>query len=140
MRDDKEILGTGWEFPPRFEIATNTVGMLSGQEDVENSIRVIIETKLGERVLRNQFGSEIHDLLFEPLNSNMRTYMASSLKETLTLNEPRITVLSVNLEQRDPTLGRVDITVNYETIGSRTTNNLVLPFYTPDNLYTTNAL
>lgn len=140
MRDDKELLGTGWEFPPRFEAATTTVGMLSGQEDVESSIRIIIETKVGERVLRSQFGSEINDLLFEPLNANMRTYMATSLKNALSINEPRITVLSVSLEQRDPTLGRVDITINYQTIGSRTTNNLVVPFYTPDNLYTTNAL
>jgi phage baseplate assembly protein W len=140
MRDDKELLGTGWEFPPRFEITTKTVGMLSGQEDVENSIQIIIETKMGERVMRNEFGSEIHDLLFEPLSANMRTYMTTSLKNALTRNEPRINVLSVDLEQRDPHLGRVDIKINYQTIDSRSTNNLVVPFYTPDNLYTTNAL
>lgn len=134
MRDDKELLGTGWEFPPRFEMATKTTGMISGQEDVESSIRIIIQTKVGERVLRNQFGSEIYDLLFEPLNANMRTYMANSLKNALTINEPRITVLSIVLNQADITLGRVDITINYQTIGSRTTNNLVVPFYTPDNV------
>lgn len=135
MKNEKEILGTGWEFPPRFNQATNSVSMLEGKEDVENSIEVILQTKLGERILRSEFGSEIHDLLFEPLNATMKTYMASSLRDSLTENEPRITVETVDLVQQNPGLGRVDITIRYKLIGSNQPNNLVVPFYAPDNLY-----
>lgn len=135
MKNEKEILGIGWEFPPRFNQATNTVSMLVGKEDVENSIEVILQTKLGERILRSEFGSEIHDLLFEPLNATMKTYMASSLRDSLAENEPRITVEAVDLVQPNPGIGRVDISVRYRLIGSNQPNNLVVPFYAPDNLY-----
>ncbi len=128
-----EILGRGWEFPPAFNISDQGPKMISGEEDVENSIYVILHTKLGERILRNEFGSNIYDLMFEPLTQNMKTYMASTLKQSLVNNEPRITVDNLTLVQDDPALGRVDIHIDYSIINSNNAQNLVLPFYTPEN-------
>lgn len=134
MTFEEEILGRGWAFPPKFDKNLNEPQMLVGEEDVKNSIEVIIKTKLGERVFREEFGSRIYELLFEPLNENMKTYMVDSLKTSLANNEPRIEVRRIRLEQADLTLGRVDISIDYQLIQTNTTNNLVVPFYTPDNL------
>jgi phage baseplate assembly protein W len=134
MSDSNEILGTGWEFPPRFDRNLNGPTMLEGVTDVENSIYIIIHTKIGERILRNQFGSNIHQLLFEPLNENMKTYMTDSLKRSLASSEPRIEVQTIELNQPNPGEGRVDIFVSYTIIETNVTNNLVVPFYTPDNI------
>jgi len=130
MSDQNEILGRGWAFPPSFDKQANDVAMLEGEADLQNSVHVIIHTKLGERILRAEFGSTIHDLIFEPLNENIKTYMAASLKNALELNEPRIEVLDITLEQENPTIGRVDIAVAYRSIETNVTNNLVVPFYT----------
>lgn len=134
MSDSTKILGTGWEFPPRFDRNLNGPSMLEGATDVENSIYVIIHTKIGERILRNQFGSNIHQLLFEPLNENMKTYMTDSLKRSLASSEPRIEVQSIELNQFNPGEGKIDISVIYTLIQTNVTNNLVIPFYTPDNI------
>lgn len=134
MSEREEILGIGWEFPPRFDKITNNTAMLIGAADIDNSIYVIIHTKLGERIFRREFGSNIYDLLFEPLNENMKTYMASSLRQSLEINEPRIRVASIRLEQPDLTLGRVDVYISFTIIETNKTNNLVIPFYTPDNI------
>jgi len=134
MTFEEEILGRGWAFPPKFDKNTNAPEMLVGEEDVKNSIEVIIKTKLGERVFRNDFGSRIYELLFEPLNENMKTYMVDSLKISLANNEPRIEVQRIRLEQADLSVGRVDITIEYQLIQINKTNNLVIPFYTPDNI------
>ncbi len=133
MSEQDDFLGKGWEFPPRFNKLDNSVDMVSGKEAVENCIRIIIKTKLGERILRNEFGSRIYELVFEPLNANMKTYMASSLKIALETNEPRITDVVAVLTQPDQTLGRVDIAIEYVLIETNETNNLVVPFYTPEN-------
>jgi len=129
-----ELIGRGWEFPPVFDKTSMGTGMLSGEADVDNSIYVILHTRLGERIMREQFGSNIYELLFEPLTANMKTYMASSLKSALVDNEPRIVIESLVLEQKDPTLGKVDILITYTLIETNETRNLVLPFYTPDQL------
>lgn len=134
MTFEEEILGRGWAFPPKFDKNTNEPLMLVGEADVQNSIEVIINTKLGERILREEFGSRIYELLFEPLNENMKTYMIDSLKSSLINNEPRIIVQQIQLLQPDLSLGRVDIHIVYRLIQTNTTNNMVVPFYTPDNL------
>jgi hypothetical protein len=132
--DNEELLGRGWGFPPSFSKSSNETTMISGEEDVASSIHIILHTKFGERVMRNEFGSNIYDLLFEPLNENMKTFMASTLKDSLTINEPRITIKKLTLTQDDPALGRVDIKVEYTLIETNVTNNLVVPFYVPDNI------
>jgi phage baseplate assembly protein W len=132
--DKEEILGRGWGFPPSFDKSSNEAAMISGEEDVESSIYVIIHTKFGERVMRNEFGSNIYDLLFEPLNENMKTFMASTLKDSLIDNEPRINIEKITLTQNDPALGKVDIKVEFTMIETNVTKNLVVPFYVPDNI------
>jgi hypothetical protein len=129
-----ELTGIGWEFPPKFDKIGSTPLMISGEGGVANSIYVILHTKLGERIMRTEFGSTLHELLFESLTANMKTFMSSSLKKALAINEPRIQVQEILLEQNDLALGRVDIRISYTFIETNQLNNLVLPFYTPDNL------
>ncbi|MCH2225817.1 MAG: GPW/gp25 family protein [Crocinitomicaceae bacterium] len=135
MSDSNKILGIGWEFPPRFDKNLNGPTMLEGEADIENSIYVIIHTKIGERLFRNQFGSNVHKLLFEPLNENMKTYMTDSLKRSLATGEPRIEVLSIKLNQPNLGEGKVNISVVYRIIKANVTKNLVVPFYTPNNIH-----
>lgn len=130
----KELFGTGWSFPPKFDHLTLSPVMEEGEAAVDQSIRIILSTRLGERILRNEYGSSINDLLFEPLNANMHTHMASSLKESLLRNEPRIDIRSIALTQPDPMIGRIDIHIGYTLIETQTDRNLVVPFYIPDNL------
>jgi phage baseplate assembly protein W len=134
MSEQDDFLGVGWSFPPKFNKLDNSVEVITGKAAVENCIRIIVKTKLGERILRNEFGSRIYELVFEPLNANMKTYMASSLKTALETNEPRITDVTAVLTQPDQFAGRVDIAIEYVLIETNETNNLVVPFYTPENL------
>jgi len=137
MEDTNDILGKGWAFPPSFSKITNSVAMLANEEDINNSVYVILHTKIGERILRPDFGSTIHDLLFEPLNENMKTYMASSLKAALVNSEPRIDNILIVLSQPSEALGKIDISITYTIIDTNTTNNLVIPYFTPDNISNT---
>lgn len=127
----RDIIGTGWEFPPLFDKDEGGVRLISDQEEIENSIYVILHTAIGERVMRRSFGSNLHELLFEPLTTNIKTYMSTSLRESLELNEPRISVNSIRLEQNDPHLGRVDILVEVSILESRQALSLVIPYQLP---------
>ncbi|MGB3463734.1 MAG: GPW/gp25 family protein [Cyclobacteriaceae bacterium] len=130
---ENDILGTGWAFPPSFDKHSGETEMLSGADDVENSISLILHTKIGERIMRRTFGSNIHELIFEPLNQNMKSYMSATLAEALSLNEPRIEVTDLTLKQDDPYAGRVDIHISYLNIKTQIESNLVVPYLLPDN-------
>ena len=133
MSDQDEILGTGWKFPPTFHKHTDGAEMISGELDIDESIYIILHTKLSERVMRPDFGSNIYELVFEPLNANLETYMISSLKAALAEGEPRIIVKVLTLDQPEAGIGRVDISIEYSIIETHSTRNLVVPFYTPEN-------
>lgn len=127
-----QIIGSGWEFPPVFDKDEQGVRLLTGLREIENSIYIILHTTLGERIMRRSFGSNLHQLQFEPLTENLKTYMASSLRESLETNEPRIEIQSLRLNQPDPSLGRIDIEVEVMVRKTLTPLSLILPYYLSD--------
>ncbi|MEL6559877.1 MAG: GPW/gp25 family protein [Bacteroidota bacterium] len=131
--ETEKLLGIGWSFPPSFDNQSNSPEMLNGVADVENSIYVILHTKLGERIMRRDFGSNIHELMFEPLSHNMKTYMAATLSEALVLNEPRIEIEDLKLEQTDSFEGKVLISISYLIIETQTAGNLIVPYSLTEN-------
>ncbi|MDR2908437.1 MAG: GPW/gp25 family protein, partial [Oscillospiraceae bacterium] len=60
-----EFLGRGWSFPPRVDPATGRFAVCSGEEDIRQSIWIILMTRLGERQMLPNFGSSLHNYVFE---------------------------------------------------------------------------
>lgn len=125
----KAYLGTGWGFPPTFSKQTADVGMLSGVEDIESSLRILLGTRPGERVMQPEFGCNLDRLLFEPLTTTMKTYMTELIKTAVLFYEPRIILNSVDLTGSDDNEGLVLITLNYTVRTTNTRFNYVYPYY-----------
>jgi phage baseplate assembly protein W len=125
---DPAFIGHGFRFPMgvnhRGEIA-----LTSGPEDLDCSIRVVLATAPGERVMRPLFGCRIWDLLFEPVNSNTLGIMAQAVREALAQWEPRVQVVEVEVvpDSNDSSLVRIDVSYLVRTTNDR--RNLVYPFY-----------
>jgi phage baseplate assembly protein W len=124
----KEFLGKGWKFP--LEIDKRGGVALSQYEDkIRESILVILGTAKGERVMRPDFGCDIHDFAFSALNTSTLTLIQSAVKEALVLWEPRIEVLSVEIFKERLNEGVLLISIDYEVRKTNTEFNLVYPFY-----------
>lgn len=123
-----EFLGRGWAFPVDLE-ADGSVRAVAGEETVEESIRVIIGTAKGERVMRPDFGCGIHDYVFETIDANTLTLVETSVEDALVEFEPRISVEEVTASTEDIDEGVLRIEVAYRVRDSNTRRNLVYPFY-----------
>ncbi len=64
MSTDQPFLGTGWSFPPAFTKGGAEVEMVSGAEDIHQSLQILLSTRLGERVMQDEFGCDLHSVLF----------------------------------------------------------------------------
>ena len=122
------FVGRGFSFP----MGVNTDGgirMTRGPEDLDASMRVILSTAPGERLMRPQFGCRIWDLIFEPVNFNTLGQMAEAAGEAIAQWEPRIDVLDIDCvpDSLDPYLVNIDITYKVRATNDR--RNLVYPFY-----------
>ena len=62
---DPAFIGRGLMFPMGVD-HTGSISLTSGPDDLDRSIRVVLATAPGERVMRSQFGCRIWELLFEP--------------------------------------------------------------------------
>jgi phage baseplate assembly protein W len=68
---EKPFLGRGWGFPPTFNKDLSSVEMVSNEKDIKESLNIYLSTKIGERIMRSDYGCLIHDYLFEPSDNNI---------------------------------------------------------------------
>jgi phage baseplate assembly protein W len=125
---DRSFLGTGWKFPPTFRREWYGVEMLSGEEDVRNSIQIILRTITGERVMLPQFGCNLQPHVFDAMNVPNIALIEKIVKEALVYHEPRIIVenlVSTPFHDR----GVLEISIDYSIITTNTRYNYVFPFY-----------
>lgn len=120
-------LGKGWASPLGVNVQGN-IQLSSTERNVEESIYVILRTKLGERLYRPNFGSRLSELVFAPLNTETLLLIRLYVQEALEMWEPRIVVDGV-MTEADPIRGRVDITINYHPKDTHDSRSLVYPFY-----------
>ena len=125
----KEFLGRGWKFPVGVDAATGRVLMSEYEDDIKESIWIILSTSKGERVMRPNFGCGIHDFVFESMNMTNLGLMESSIREALSLWEPRIEVTGVEASPDQNDAGKLVISIKYTVRSTNNQFNLVYPFY-----------
>ena len=125
------FLGSGLNFPLRTD-ARGQVALVSGAEDVEQSIRIILGTRPGERVMRPNFGRPAQELLFEPRSAATASLMQEYIHQALRMWEPRIEVRSVNVNFDDANPGALLAEIEYSIKATHDTRSIVYPFYIED--------
>ena len=129
MSNSADFIGRGFRFPFQVD-QSGSIALTDGAADLDTSIRVVLMTAPGERVMRPKFGCTIWDLMFEPINANTIGLMAQAVYRALGQWEPRILVDDVRVVPRSGAIGAVDIAVDYRVKATNDRRNLVYPFYT----------
>src|SRR6476620_7903328 len=114
------FLGTGWSFPPEFVLETGEVVMTADEEDIQSSLKILFGTAIGERFLNPKYGLDMQEMLFEPMSTTMKTYLIDRVKIAIMIYEPRIEMLSLDLDTTAQNEGRIGILMEYKV---RATNS-----------------
>lgn len=100
----------------------------AAEQNIQESIWIILRTSIGERASRPDFGSALADLAFAPMNSETLVQLRIAVEEALTRWEPRIELEDVRADP-DPVRGRVDLWIAYRIVATYESRSLVYPFY-----------
>ncbi len=126
--ENKKYIGSGWNFPVRTDSA-GKIKLVTGNEDIEQAIHIILETSPGERVMRPAFGCRAKDMLFSTIHPETMTMMSDAVTDALQMWEPRIFVKNV-LVERDPHVeGALVCKIEYQINTTHDNRNIVHPFY-----------
>lgn len=128
VRYDASFIGRGLRWPMGVD-HTGAIALTDGPEDLDRSLRLVLLTAPGERVMRPEFGCRIWDLLFEPVTPNLLGLISEAVRDAIARWEPRVTVEQVApvVDPNDGALVRIHITYRVRTTNDR--RNLVYPFY-----------
>ena len=129
MDERKDFLGRGWAMPVDIDPYTGLVATAEYEEDVRQSIRIILETARGERVMRPNFGCGIHDLVFEAVDTTTLHRIRSEVEEALRRFEARVDVLEVRADEDATAEGKLLVEVEYQVRRTNQLGNLVFPFF-----------
>jgi phage baseplate assembly protein W len=126
---DEQFLGRGWSFPVSFGNQGRSVDMAEAEEDIRQSLAILLSTSVGERVLRPSFGWKRDALMFEPLSASFASYLVREIETAILFFEPRIALNRVNFETEPGREGLILIRLDYTVRTTNTRTNLVYPFY-----------
>jgi phage baseplate assembly protein W len=122
----KAFLGVGWAFP--VSASAGDTATAAYEEDVRESILIILQTNPGERVMRPTFGAGLRDFVFEPVNTTTMALLQTRVNDSLVDWEPRIDVESVVVTATGE-LNTLNIEIAYLVRATNTAANLVYPFF-----------
>ncbi|RGN31254.1 GPW/gp25 family protein [Bacteroides oleiciplenus] len=126
LMDSDAFLGRGWSFPPT--LTEDGVEMVTYEQDIKQSLRVLFSTSPGERVNRYDYGCPLRRYAFEPITTETTIRMRNDIMRAVTLFEPRILLEEVSFEERTDE-GLLLIRLTYIVIRTNNRNNMVYPFY-----------
>src|SRR5215510_4115206 len=126
---NRPFLGRGWSFPPTFDPSFFGVEMLEEEADIASSLEILLTTIPGERVMLPQYGCNLEELVFENLDTRMKTLMADKVESAILYHEPRIELESVRLDDSRLFEGVVLIGVIYRVKSTNSRFNFVFPYY-----------
>lgn len=92
-------------FPARFRGLVIPIAKWSGgyfstrttKDLIKSSIRMILLTRLGERVMLPEFGSRLHELVFEPMSDVLAQLAKAYVIEAIQRWEPRVILQKVTI-------------------------------------------
>ena len=126
---EKSFLGKGWSFPPTFDKKLGYVKMVTMEEDIRQSLEIYFSTKLGERIMRNDYGCFLHSQVFELANESLIQGLSKELERSINEFEPRILITEITASKAESTEGLIEINIAYEIRATNNRSNIVFPFY-----------
>jgi len=127
MNKYPDFLGRGWKF--QVSVEDGEIASSEGEDSIKESIKIILGTAKGERVMRPDFGCDINEIVFAPINTSTGTLIDFHIREALLIWEPRIDLLNVHVSPDENEKNKLIINIEYMVKASNTKSNLVYPFY-----------
>lgn len=129
MAADTQFPGTGWAFPPSFDGRSKEALLVSEVQDIEQSLRILMGTVPGERVMQPAYGCGIKRMVFEAVNDSTLTEIKDIVTKAVLFFEVRITLHEIDIDWSDALDGVLRLKLDYTVRTTNTRTNMVYPLY-----------
>jgi phage baseplate assembly protein W len=117
--DAGRIFGRGVSFPPRVG-ADGRVCWSAGEQNVRESIRIILMTEARERIALPDFGGGLGQFLFEPNTVAVRRSVQERIQTAIAQWEPRVRIEDVDVQGDPVDPSAATATITYRLVATDT--------------------
>jgi phage baseplate assembly protein W len=103
--------------------------MVEHEDDIRESLRILLSTKPGERTMRPDYGCGIRQFVFDVINDSVLTEIRDYVERAILYFEPRVSADYVAIDTSRAYDGRLDILIEYTIKTTNSRSNLVYPYY-----------
>jgi phage baseplate assembly protein W len=96
---------------------------LRNDVSIKQSVKNLVLTNYGERLFQPNIGSSVNRSMFEPNDFILVDDITSSIRKTIETNEPRVTLLDVNVVSR-PDENNIRVNISFAIINTAQVQNL----------------
>lgn len=118
-------LGQGLSFPPRVG-SDGRLAWSAGEDNVRESLRLILLTEPNERLMREGFGAGLQRYLLEPNIAATHQQLRESIVYSISRWEPRVIVDEVEIEPDADEPTQVNVTIVFRLVATQTAGRLGL--------------
>ena len=103
--------------------------MVSEVEDIHQSLQILLSTRMGERVMQDDFGCDLNNVLFEEMDQGLINNLNSLISNAILYHEPRITLDNLDISESETYQGLLLISITYTVQSTNSRFNMVFPYY-----------
>lgn len=129
MEHKKTYLGIGWKFPPVFNRSLGSIEMVSQEEDIQESLYILLSTRPGERTMMPSYGCDLSFLLYENIDATLINRMKNNIFQAVLKFEPRITLEDIVIDTSQALDGVLQAILVYTVNQTNSRSNFVFPYY-----------
>ena len=139
MLERRDFLGKGWSFPPEFaknKTYGGEVMLVEGTQDIEQSLAILLRTSIGERVMQPDYGCNLADFQFDPMNSTLLGFLKDMVYNAILYYEPRIKVEKLDVLADGPEVleGFLRFIIDYSVRETNSRFNFVWDYYVKEGV------
>jgi uncharacterized protein len=105
--------------------ATGSLAMVEGQASVRQAVMLLLTTVPGERVMRPDYGCELHRLIFLPNDATTAGMAIHYVRQAIDRWEPRVEILALDATRAEPS--KLVIMLEYRVRATQRVDGLNLP-------------
>lgn len=134
MDASKDFLGRGFSFPPKIDPTTGKFVMAEAEEDIQQSIYIILMTRLKERAMLPEFGTDLSSYIYDVPDPTFENLLCMEVLNALVKYEHRIQDIDVSIDDINLAKGAIYIRIKYFVRATNNPNNLVFPYYIEEGI------
>lgn len=87
----------GWQFPLEVDEITGKIKTTTLENDIKQSIMILLNTQKGERLGHSDYGSELNRFMFEPIHNSLKKNIQKEIESCIRKWEKRVSSVTVDI-------------------------------------------